>query len=52
MEGKLPENYKSIMDEYDEYHQCHGNHYIDGKIEEYKKWYDKITEEITHGRKS
>ncbi len=41
MEGKIPENYKSIMDEYDEYHACHGNHYIDGKIEEYKAWYKK-----------
>lgn len=45
MEGKLPENYKSIIDEYDEYHECHGNHYIDEKVEDYKKWYDKITEE-------
>lgn len=43
MEGKLPENYKSIMDEYDEYHQCHGNHYIDEKVEDYKKWYSEIS---------
>lgn len=46
MEGKIPENYKSIMDEYDEYHQCHGNHYIDEKVEDYKKWYENFSNSL------
>lgn len=39
VEHKFPENYQAIMDEYDEYHRCYGNHYIDEKIIEYKEWY-------------
>ncbi len=43
MEGKFPENYQIIMDEFTEYHDCGGNKYIDGKIEEYKIWYKSLT---------
>ena len=47
MENKLPENYQAVMDEYDEYHRCYGNHYIDGKIEEYKTWYKQQEGKLT-----
>ncbi len=42
MEGKLPENYQSIMDEFTEYTSCGGNKYIDEKIEDYKIWYKSL----------
>ena len=47
MEHKLPENYQAIMDEYDEYHNCYGNHYIDEKIVEYQNWYKETTKKLT-----
>ena len=47
VENKLPENYQAIIDEYEEYHKCYGNHYIDEKVEEYKKWYKEITKSLT-----
>lgn len=47
VEHKLPENYQAIMDEYDEYHACYGNHYIDEKILEYKAWYKEVTKSLT-----
>lgn len=50
VEHKLPENYQAIMDEYDEYHNCYGNHYIDEKIEEYKNWYKETTKKLTKKR--
>lgn len=43
MEGKLPENYQAIMDEFTEYSSCGGNKYVDGKIEDYKIWYKTLT---------
>lgn len=43
MEGKLPENYQAIMDEFTEYTSCGGNKYVDGKVEEYKVWYKNLT---------
>lgn len=43
MEGKLPENYQAIMDEFTEYSDCGGNKYIDEKIEDYKVWYKTLT---------
>lgn len=43
MEGKLPENYQAIMDEFTEYSTCGGNKYIDEKIEDYKVWYKTLT---------
>ena len=43
MEGKLPENYQAIMDEFTEYSECGGNKYIDGKIIEYQSWYQSLT---------
>lgn len=42
MEGKLPENYQAIMDEFTEYSSCGGNKYVDGKIEDYKIWYKTL----------
>ena len=42
MEGKLPENYQAIMDEFTEYSSCGGNRYIDEKIEDYKSWYKSL----------
>lgn len=42
MEGKLPENYQAIMDEFTEYSACGGNKYVDGKIEDYKIWYKTL----------
>ena len=45
VEHKFPENYQAIMDEYDEYHKCYGNHYIDEKITEYKEWYKQAMKE-------
>lgn len=43
MEGKLPENYQAVMDEFTEYSTCGGNKYIDEKIEDYKVWYKTLT---------
>lgn len=43
MEGKLPENYQAVMDEFTEYSACGGNKYIDEKIEDYKVWYKSLT---------
>lgn len=42
MEGKLPENYQAIMNEFTEYSACGGNKYIDEKIEDYKIWYKTL----------
>ena len=50
MEDRLPENYQAIMDEYDEYHTCYGNHYIDEKIEEYQNWYKETTKKLTKNK--
>lgn len=50
MENRLPENYQAIMDEYDEYHNCYGNHYIDEKIEEYQNWYKETTKKLTKNK--
>lgn len=41
-EGSLPENYQSILDEYDEYIKSGGNSYIKAKVDDYKKWYDEV----------
>lgn len=51
VEHRLPENYQAIMDEYDEYHKCYGNHYIDEKIVEYKKFYDEAIKILTNQNK-
>ena len=50
VEHKLPENYQAIMDEYDEYHSCYGNHYIDEKISEYRIWYKEVTKSLTKAK--
>lgn len=43
MEGKAPENYHAILDEFDEYVQNNGNSYIKSKVTEYTKWYEEVT---------
>lgn len=50
VEHKLPENYQAIMDEYDEYHSCYGNHYIDEKVFEYREWYKEVTQTLTKAK--
>lgn len=50
VENKLPENYQAIIDEYDEYHSCYGNHYIDEKVAEYKEWYKEVTQKLTKAK--
>lgn len=37
--GRIPENYQSILDEYDQYHKNGGNSYVSQKVEDYKAWY-------------
>lgn len=38
-EGRLPENYQNILNEYDVYTKNGGNSYTHAKVEDYKKWY-------------
>lgn len=47
IKGKPPENYQAILDEYDEYKGTGGNSYIHEKVEEYKKWHNKVNKELT-----
>lgn len=47
MEGQFPENYQAIMDEFTEYHSVGGNRYIDGKVEDYKRWYKSLQKRKT-----
>lgn len=42
MEKKLPENYQSILNEFDEYKSNGGNSYIQSKVTDYVDWYGKI----------
>ena len=42
MEGKPPENYQAILDEYDEYRHNGGNSYISQKIDDYINWYENL----------
>lgn len=44
-EGHLPNNYQSVLDEYDVYHKNGGNSYVTEKVERYKRWYTKIQAE-------
>ncbi len=44
-EGHLPNNYQSVLDEYDIYHKNGGNSYVTEKVERYKSWYTKIQAE-------
>lgn len=41
LEGHLPENKRTILDEYDEYSRSGGNHWTKDKVEEYLKWYSE-----------
>jgi len=50
-EGSLPENYQSILDEYDEYIKSGGNSYIKAKVEDYKKWYAEVKKITKKGAK-
>lgn len=43
IEGGLPENYQSVLDEYDEYVASGGNSYIKAKVSDYTKWYAEVT---------
>ena len=45
IEKGLPENYQAVLDEFDEYQKSGGNSYIHEKVEEYKKWYNRIVKE-------
>lgn len=45
-EGNLPENYKAICTEYDDYKKNGGNSYITSKVERYFKWYEDTTNKI------
>jgi len=47
MEGLSPENYKSILAEYDEYKEKGGNSYIHAKVGNYIKWYDEQEKKLT-----
>lgn len=38
-EGKHPENYQAILEEFDKYTKNGGNSYIHEKVVEYTKWY-------------
>lgn len=44
MEGKLPTNYKDIMNLYDYYESQHWNTYTKRKVNEYEQWYLGLTE--------
>lgn len=44
-EGKLPENYQAVLQEYDEYVRSGGNSYIHEKVIDYKSWYSAIKQE-------
>lgn len=39
---KLPVNFISIHDEYDDYHKNGGNHYVTAKVKEYDEWFKSI----------
>ena len=39
LKGCGPENYQTILNEFDEYKANGGNSYICEKVEEYKEWY-------------
>lgn len=45
-ENKLPENYKAICTEFDEYVKNNGNSYIHKKVEDYFEWYEEATDKI------
>lgn len=45
-EKKLPENYKAICVEYDEYKKNGGNSYITKKVNDYFKWYEEILAKV------
>lgn len=46
LEGKVPENKKAILDEFDEYTANGGNSYIHNKVEEYIKWHDEQNKKV------
>lgn len=48
IEKRLPENYQSVLEEFDEYKKSGGNSYIHEKVDEYKKWYNNIIKENSH----
>ena len=49
-EGKLPENYKAICTEWDEYQNNNGNSYMHKKVEDYFEWYEEVTDKLNNKR--
>ncbi len=45
-EGKLPENYKAICEEWDVYSSKGGNSYMHKKVEDYFKWYEEVIKKL------
>lgn len=43
---KAPTNYGNITDEYETYHKNGGNGEITKRVDDYKKWYDAVAENI------
>lgn len=43
MEGRPPENYQHILNEFDDYERAGGNHYVRQKVEKYITWYNNLT---------
>lgn len=43
-EGRLPTNYQNVLHEYDTYHANGGNSYVHDKVDEYKRWFEKVEE--------
>lgn len=41
-EGGIPENKKSILEEYDTYSKKGGNSYVHEKVDSYLEWYSKV----------
>ena len=49
-EGLMPENYKSILAEYDEYKDKGGNSYINSKVQNYIDWYNEQEKKLTKAK--
>lgn len=47
LEGKLPENYKDISIEFDDYIANYGNSYMHRKMDDYEAWYKDVTDKLS-----
>lgn len=45
--GKTPENYKAILEEFDDYTTNGGNSYIKGKVDDYCEWFEEQEAKLT-----